>query len=163
VFLEVIRDYYNGTAWANRRIIDCAATLSSDDLRRADGPDNWSIRDSLVHVISAQALWLSRWQGNPIPGLWDPEEFPDVASIRQRWEEVEAETQAFLDSMTEEDLGRESSYVNLKGERRSHRLAKQLIHQANHSTYHRGEIASLLTRYGASPGEVDYIRYLDIA
>lgn len=162
--VDTIREYYAYTRWANGRVLDCAEQLSEEQVHHSDGPANWSIRDLLVHVMSGQERWLSRWQGRqggPEPPLLDPTGFPDIASIRARWAQVDADTEKFLVGLTEDDLSREVSYHNLQGKPLTHRLGQQLMHQANHATYHRGEIAALLTRFGASPGEIDYLRYVE--
>ena len=40
-------------------------------------------------------------------------------------------------------------------------LWRAMLHQANHQTYHRGEVAAVLTHLGASPGELDFNRMFD--
>ena len=36
-----------------------------------------------------------------------------------------------------------------------------MLHQASHATYHRGEVAEVLTYLGYSPGELDFFRMYD--
>ena len=40
-------------------------------------------------------------------------------------------------------------------------LWQQMLHQVNHGTQHRSEVAVILTEYGHSPGWMDFIVYLD--
>ena len=37
-----------------------------------------------------------------------------------------------------------------------------MLHQVNHATQHRSEVAAMLTGFGHSPGWLDLIRYLDL-
>jgi uncharacterized damage-inducible protein DinB len=73
----------------------------------------------------------------------------------------ESETQQFIAALTAADLDRVVSYINFAGETWSYPLWHQLLHQVNHATQHRSEVALLLTRYGASPGWLDYLVYSD--
>jgi uncharacterized damage-inducible protein DinB len=158
--LEGIRDLYAYSTWANARILETAGQLTREQFT-ADGDGSGSIRDTLVHTASAQWLWLERWRGASPPELWDPSEFPDVAALRIRWEEVEAATSEYIASFREPDLGRVVSYVNFQGETWAYPLWQQLLHQVNHATQHRSEAALLLTRLGYSPGWLDLLVYID--
>jgi uncharacterized damage-inducible protein DinB len=37
-----------------------------------------------------------------------------------------------------------------------------MLHQANHATQHRSEVAAMLTQFGQSPGWLDLIFYLSL-
>ncbi len=94
-------------------------------------------------------------------GLWNPADFPDVAALWTRWDEVEAATSQYVSTLHEPDLARVVSYVNFQGETWSYPLRQQLLHQVNHATQHRSEAALLLTRLGHSPGWLDLLVYVD--
>jgi uncharacterized damage-inducible protein DinB len=158
--LEDIRTLYAYSVWANARVLDTAELISPEQFA-ADNEGFGSIRDTLVHTASAQWLWLERWQGNIPIRFWDPTEFPDVASLRARWSEVEEAASSYISALQEADLARVVSYVNFQGETWAYPLWQQLLHQANHATQHRSEAALLLTRLGHSPGWLDLLFYLD--
>jgi len=40
-------------------------------------------------------------------------------------------------------------------------LWQQVVHQVNHATYHRGEVAATLTQLGQSPGDLDLLIFID--
>jgi uncharacterized damage-inducible protein DinB len=158
--LEGIRDLYAYGAWANARILETADKLTPEQFA-ADADRCRSIRDTLVHTASVQWLWLERWHGTSPRELWDRADFPDIAALRARWEEVEEATSAYVAPLREPDLARVVSYVNFQGETWSYPLWQQLLHQVNHATQHRSEAALLLTRLGFSPGWLDLLVYLD--
>jgi uncharacterized damage-inducible protein DinB len=158
--LEGIRDLYAYSAWANARILDTAEQLTPEQFTTSgDGFD--SIRDTLVHTVSAQWLWLERWRENSPPKLWDPAGFADTAELRIRWDEVEVATSQYVATLREPDLALVVSYVNFHGETWAYPLWQQLLHQVNHATQHRSEAALLLTRLGFSPGWLDFLVYVD--
>lgn len=159
--LEAIRTVYDYSAWANTRLLDAAGRLKLHDfIANNDGVG--SIRDLLVHTAWAQAIWLRRCQDAAPIAPWSPAEYPYVATLRERWGEVEAETQGYLGSLADDDLQRAITYVNLQGETWSYPLWQALLHQANHATQHRSEAALLLTRLGHSPGDLDLLVYCDM-
>ncbi len=158
---EYIRTLYAYNAWANRRILDTAAQLTSEQFVAGGGASFPSVRDTLVHIMSAQWIWLSRWKGvSPRAGL-NPADFPDLAAVRARWQEVERDSHIFVGALDEDGLARIIRYTNTKGQPWAYPLWQLLLHQANHATQHRSEIAVMLTQAGHSPGEIDLIRYLD--
>jgi len=158
--LEEIRALYAYSAWANARILDTAEQLDPEQFTtEVDGLG--SIRDTLVHTAFAQWTWLERWRGNSAGQRWDPQEFPDVASLCTRWALVEEATSDHLAILDEPELARVVAYVNFQSETWSYPLWQQLLHQANHATQHRSEIAQLLTRFGRSPGSLDFLVFYD--
>ena len=159
---EAVQTLYRYNTWANLRILDTAAHLSREQIVTACGASFDSVRDTLVHTMSGQWIYLERWQGrSPSAGL-DPRDSPDVASIRARWDGIERETQAFVARLSEPDLGRVIEYTNTKGERWAYPLWQQMIHQVNHATQHRSEAAVMLTQFGFSPGWLDFLYFIDL-
>jgi uncharacterized damage-inducible protein DinB len=158
--LDGIRALYAYSAWANARVLDMAEQLEPRQFT-IDVDSFGSIRDILVHTASAQDAWLGRWCGSSPRQLWDPLQFPDVSSLRTRWAEVEAATAVYISELQEPDLAPVVSYVNFQGETWAYPLWQQLVHQANHGTQHRSEAALLLTRFGNSPGGLDFLVYFD--
>jgi uncharacterized damage-inducible protein DinB len=158
--LDEMRTLYRYNAWANGRVLERAAALSQDQfLRELDGAG--SPRGILVHLVDAQWVWLERCQGRSPAAFWDAAAFPDVATLRHRWEEVERDQQAFLAGLRAADLEREVAYTNMRDERWAYPLWQVLLHQVNHATQHRGEAAVILTRCGQSPGDLDFLIYID--
>ena len=158
--LDAIRTMFAYSAWANARVLDAAERLTPEQyLAAGDGPD--SIRDTLVHTAAAQWLWLERWQGRSPRALWGPAGFPDVATLRARWADVEAATADYIAGLQEFDLERPVSYVNFQGETWTYLLWQQMLDEVNHDTQHRSEAALLLTRFGHSPGWLDLLVFLD--
>ena len=160
--LEFIHTLYDYNAWANRQILDTAARLTPDQLRAGGSASFESIHDTLVHTMSAQWVWLSRWQGNSPTAMLDPADFAGVAAIDAHWDQIEQETQRFIGALDDAALGREVHYTNTKGQPFAYPLWQLMLHQVNHATQHRSEVAAILTQFGHSPGWLDLIRYLDL-
>ena len=153
---------YNYNAWANQRVLDTAAQLSPTQLHTAANASFDSIQATLVHTMSAQWMWLSRWQGRSPRTMFDPADYSDLAAIETRWAQIEQDTQKFVQQLDNQALERVIEYANTKGQAFAYPLWQLLLHQVNHATQHRSEVAMILTQFGQSPGWLDFIRYLDL-
>ena len=158
---DMVRTLYRYSAWATARILGHAARLRPDELAKPSGASFSSVRETLVHIMAAQWIWLARWKGASPTSLLDAREFPDIASIRARWDQIDGETQRFVAGVTDTDLARVVEYKNTRGERWAYPLWQQVVHQVNHATQHRGEVAAALTELGHSPGDLDLLIYID--
>ena len=58
---DAIRTLYGYSAWANARVLDAAAGLSPAQWVAADDGGYGSVRDTLVHIASAEWPYLERW------------------------------------------------------------------------------------------------------
>ena len=82
---ELIRALYRYNAWANGRVLDTAERLTPEQLVAGGGASFGSVRDTLVHTMGAQWLYLERWEGRSPRAMLDPREFPDLASIQRQF------------------------------------------------------------------------------
>jgi len=161
VTVDEIRTLYAYTQWANHRILSACQPLDSSAFTRNLGNSFGSIRDTLVHVLWAEWIWLERWQGRSPKQPAAFTDYPDIQSIEKRWNEIEQGQQAFLERLTAAALDRRIGYENLKGERWGYSLGHMLQHVANHSTYHRGQVVTMLRQLGASASSTDFLLYFD--
>jgi uncharacterized damage-inducible protein DinB len=157
--LATIRELYEYNRWANARALEASAAVSADDFDRGSFA---SLRGTLAHLYGAEWIWLERWRGISPRALPAAGEFSDVGSIRARWKGVERGQREFLELLTPERLCEPLTYRNLKGETWTYPLGRALLHVVNHSTYHRGQVATLLRQLGAEPLSTDLLLYDDL-
>jgi len=162
VIATTVQTLYRYNPWANERLLDTAAPLTPAQLLAAPGTGAASVRDTLVHTMSAHWLWLERWQGRSPRTVIEAAEFDTVTAIRARWADIERDTRAFVAGLDDARLAAAVEYRNTRGERWAYPLWQQMIHQVNHATQHRSEAALMLTGLGHSPGDLDFLYYLDL-
>ena len=158
---DLIRSFYDYNTWANERILTTATHLTDAQFVAAGSASFSSVRDTLAHTMWAQWNWLLRWRGEPNPPRFDPQDYADVAAVRAHLAAIDRETHAFVAGIDEAALDVVCRYVNSRDERMAYPLWQQMLHQVNHGTQHRSEVAVILTEYGHSPGWMDFIVYLD--
>ena len=152
---------YDYNRWARRRILTVASTLGSDDFIRPMGNSFSSMRDTLANILGAEWIWLERWQGRSPRALPEAETFPTGAVAGIEMGGVEHDQMLFIEALTPQRLGEELSYINQKGQRYSYPLSHQLVHVVNHSSYHRGQVITLLRQLGAETASTDFLAYFD--
>lgn len=157
-----IRLLYRYDRWANARVLGAAAPLTEEEFQR-DLPGSFrSVRDTLTHILSAEWIWLMRWKGTSPRALLDPADFPSLPRLEARWTEVEAEQIGFLEDLTDSALDRQIAYVNTKGETWRYPLGQMMQHLVNHSSYHRGQVTTLLRQLKAKPAATDFLLFFDL-
>ncbi len=159
--LGEILELYDYNRWANRRVLTAASRLSPEKFTRDLGSSFPSVRDTLVHILGAEWIWLSRWQGVSPPALPEPQKFPTPAVLATRWRAVEGEQAGFLESLTEAALHEMVAYHNTQGQPFAYPLWRMLRHVVNHSTYHRGQVITLLRQLRAGVVGTDLLLYYD--
>jgi uncharacterized damage-inducible protein DinB len=156
---EEMRTLYDYNAWANRRSMDAASRLPTDKFVQPLGSSFGSVRDTLAHIYVGEWLWLERFHGRSNSTLPDPKQFSHAASLREKWNVLESRLLEFVRGLSQEDLNREMVYKNLKLEDFRNPLWQSLHHLANHGTYHRGQVTTLLRQLGAQPVSTDLILF----
>jgi uncharacterized damage-inducible protein DinB len=148
--------------WANGSILDAAATLAPEKFT-ADTPSSYrSVRNTLTHIMSAEWVYTMRLQGTSPKQMLNPEEFPNIVVLRSRWAEIDQELKTFVDGISEESLEKVIAYTNFHGEVWKYTIAQIFQHIVNHSTYHRGQVTTLLRAHGANPVMTDYLYFFDV-
>lgn len=132
---------YEYDRWANNRVLQTATALSAEQFTRDLGGAFCSVRDTLVHIIGGEWIWLAYWRASSHTSafvadlrtrrdaLFNPDAFPNVAAVQLKWAEVEKEQHL-------------------------------MQHLANHSTYHRGQVGLMMRQLGAEPQATDFHVFL---
>ncbi len=145
--------------WANKRLLQVLSQLTPEQFTEAVAGSHGSIRNTLVHVLSAEWGWLSRCGGSERGPALRPDDYPTMESLVDTWRRVQEYVREFLSRLQDHDLARSVEYVNARGERRSMTLGELMQHGANHGVHHRGQVALLLRLLGYTPGNFDLLFY----
>jgi len=82
-----------------------------------------------------------------------------MASLRERWDELESRLQSFVRGLAQSDLDRVFEYKTLKFGVYRNPLWESMQHLVNHGTYHRGQVTTLLRQLGAQPIATDLMHF----
>ena len=153
---------YSYNRWANARILDAVSGLTEEQFTMDMKSSHGSIRDTLSHILAAEWIWLERWNGVSPKALLNPSAFPTVGALRERWSEVEQGYNEFIERITDASLDAVITYTNTKDEEWSYPLVQMLQHVMNHSSYHRGQVITMLRQLGEKTVTVDLLVFMDV-
>ncbi len=111
-------------------------------------------RDLFCHILNSHAIWVSRILQQPPPvEVWQTHRLSDFKDIQKR------NHQQVMDVIAAKKMTMSVHYKNSHGEVFDNYIQDIILHIANHSTYHRGQIAQLWRNEGIQPPATDYIIY----
>jgi uncharacterized damage-inducible protein DinB len=160
-----IRHLFDYTEWANALVLDAAAKLDDEQLRREVQISHGSIFGTLLHMAGAEWIWLERWHGHSPQGadawaLWKAETCPDLTTLNQRWHELIGRRAEFIATLSQSQLLAELPFTLISGEASVLPLVGQMQHVVNHATLHRGQVVGMIRQMGITPPATDLLFYL---
>ncbi len=154
--LETLYDY---GYWANRRLFSAISRLAPEQFTQSVGGSYESVRNTLVHILSAEWGWLDRCGGPKRGPRLDAAAYPTLESVTDKWSLIEGWMREFLSGLKDVDLARNVEFSIEEGKKHSMPLGELMHHAANHAVHHRGQVALLIRMLGHSPGNIDLVIY----
>jgi uncharacterized damage-inducible protein DinB len=164
--------------WANRRMFSALEKLSDEQFTATMQSSFPSIRDSVLHILAAEWLWLKRWKGSsPRATVADTsnafamgsalsnggvavDKLATLSGLRGFADSIEQERQEFLAALDDNALQARLRYTDMGGKDFSMPLHYLLQHLVNHGTYHRGQVTTLLRQAGAETVAFDLLFFI---
>ena len=163
--IDDVNTLYEYNYWANDQIFRSAQKVTVEQFEAAASFPHGGLRGTLRHLINAEVVWRARFEGAAISRL-DEKLYSTLESLETRRQEEERAMRSYLASLTDEDLvlhyGQSEWPEQVRAVRGEESLLwYYLVHVVNHGTQHRSEAAALLTEYGQSPGDLDFVVFLE--
>ncbi len=134
--------------WANQKIADMLADVDEQVFEKEVISSFPTLKKTLLHISDANILWLTRLRGGLTP-IWPSEQFTGgkkevldllVKSSQDLTDFVALQDQAFFDGKI--------TYHNMKRIEYTNGREEILFHIVNHSTFHRGQIFTMMRQLG---------------
>ena len=154
-----LRALYDYGYWANGKLFELVTQITSEQFNQSVAGSYGSVRNTLVHMLSAEWGWLERCGGAPRGPAFVSADFPTATSLIDRWRQEEAHVREFLSNLNDEDLARIVEFSFGSGPKHAMRLGDLMHHGAVHGIHHRGQVALLLRSLGYVPGNFDILFY----
>jgi uncharacterized damage-inducible protein DinB len=153
-----IEELFGYSYWANRKLFAAIAQLTDAQFTQNVAGSYGSVRNTLVHVMSAEWGWIDRCGGTPRGPKLNPEDYPTAQSLIAQWTKVEGYVRDFLSGLSDADLSRNITHP-FGGPDQSIQMAHVLQHIIVHGSHHRGQVALLLRTLGSPAENFDVIFY----
>ena len=150
---------YDYGYWANGKLFAVVSQLTPEQFTQSVAGSYGSIRNTMVHTLSAEWGWLDRSGGHKRGPMLKAEDFPTLQLVMDKWTEVEGHLRTFMSNLQDGDLARVVEFELPPGKKQQMTVSQMLEHAANHGVHHRGQLALLLRVLGHAPGNFDLLFY----
>jgi uncharacterized damage-inducible protein DinB len=159
VDLETIQQLFDYNAWANQRAVKGCESINNEQFLQQVGGSFGSVRNTLAHTMDVEWLYHERWQGRAPSSFPKAENYSNLSDIKARWKSIDADLNRYINALSADDLTRVIEFRNTKGTILRHPLWETMQHLVNHSTYHRGQVTTLLRQLGGAAQASDMIYF----
>lgn len=154
-------NYLRYNHWANKKICNYLSSVDESQLRGDKSGEYKVIKKIVLHIADGEQTWLARLKGQNIPHMHNLDlggNFPDICNHVM---ENSAGFIHFVEQKIDGFLNDSTEYINLKGKTFTQNNAEIIMHCMNHSTFHRGQIISMLRHVGYTDQSAsDFIMFL---
>lgn len=162
--IEGIKDHFARLTeynyWANEKLSNRILELDEDVIEKQVSSSFPSIKETLLHISDAEQLWLARVKGNPLDE-WPSASFEGGKEILiHHFLTPSISWKRYISELSDGGLTQQFTYKNSKGDEFTNQIAGALTQVTNHSTYHRGQIVSILHQLEETNiPQTDFIKY----
>lgn len=143
---DILLHYVKYNLWANTKITEALKSINSLLLDKEVKSSFPSLRKTTYHIWSAEEVWYKRLHGESPPFLPEPtNNFPEFAKL------FSSRSQSFIELVKNKDenfLTQINAYKDTRGNPHSNMHWQMIMHCMNHSTFHRGQIITILREAG---------------
>lgn len=151
--MEWLTRLFEHDLWANERVLACCRELSKEQLTAPVEGMFGSVAQTWAHLTAVQQAF-GQLMGADVPAGDLPEDATDLHGIDTRLPAINAGFDRFTRSLDEAGLQRQF-HVPWFG--RDLSVGDGLLQVINHTTQHRTDLASAVTRFGVKPPALDFI------
>lgn len=155
--LSELRILHAYNAWANNRLFDSLEAMPVDQCRQDMKASHGSIHNTLVHMVGAEKVWLDIWRQAEREPFLRPENFASLADVRRLWDKIGHDTAQWLGGMSDGKFQETFTMKTAKGDTFTHQYWQTFQHLMNHSTFHRGQVVTMMRQLGWKPPATDLI------
>jgi uncharacterized damage-inducible protein DinB len=142
-------------------MLESMAEIPWKTVTESTGASFDSIRDIFIHSLQAEHFWIRRLSGKSTEGIYGAPftKYADINSIREYADTVEAETNAFLEKLLDQELQNVFEYRLRDGSINRSETEDVLMHVIEEEIHHRGEIMCIYWQHDIQPPYISYTVY----
>lgn len=138
-----LKNLWQYNQWANEKLF---AAIPSEVADVEITSSFNTIRKTVYHMWDAETVWLERLKELPITP-W-PASAQFLGSFTESFSKILEQENQYIEFIGHVDLEQKLSYKNLRGIEFNNTFFEIFSHVANHSTFHRGQVVTMLRQAG---------------
>lgn len=144
--------------WANARMLDACRKLTAEQFAAEPVPGWTSVRFTVWHIAVVTEGWLRALDNEADQSFPAETDLATVDDAQRLLDRAYQRFDALLPTLTAEKL---ATPVLMQRRARKANLPPWVVvrHIVNHTTYHRGQVASKLKRFGIQQAETDLVYF----
>jgi uncharacterized damage-inducible protein DinB len=143
-FIELAK-YSN---WADKFLMDWLVQLNKQQWEQPITSSFNSIKDTVVHMVSAKKIWLDFWTNKPNPVYLSADFTGTKEELIAIWQKASDDLENFVQGFPETNYNQLIAVTYPNGRLAEMEFWKTLPHYVNHATYHRGQAVTMLRQAG---------------
>ena len=149
---DLLSYYCRYNIWANKKMLDFFGKQPEALLSKTIENSFPSIRETALHILSAERSWLARMQGKTENNRKVEDDFDSTKALFVALVKTSSDFADFVQEQEDEFFIQEISYNTWNGASWSMPPKIMIHHCMNHSTYHRGQLITLARQLGMKEG-----------
>ena len=157
---NLIDDLYAYNDWGNQQILSLCDGLTDEQLDAPREMGFGTLRATLFHILTAEIVWLERWQSVPWrPFPTDPQGM-SLTDIQAGLADVAAKRKQLISEHQPNRWSQRIAYQDSAKKDFDHVLLDLLIHVAHHGVHHRAQALNYLKQFERTVvAGIDYCFY----
>ena len=156
-YFSELADY---NIWANNIAIEWLNQINNEQWKQVIISSFSSIEQTAIHIAGAEKIWIDRWTNVQNPVFLTAEFKGTKNELIEIWGKSSADLKSFIENFPEENYNQKLTFKRLSGEEYQMEFAQTFSHIINHSTFHRGQLVTMLRQAGFTKvSSTDLITY----
>lgn len=135
-------------SWADRKVIQWLEEITDEQWGRMHTSSFSSIRETAIHITSAEKIWIDFWNHSPDAVYLSSEFKGSKDDLLATWKRASEGMKRFVTDFPEECFSDHVIFRYPRGGEGKMSYWQSFAHVVNHSTYHRGQLVTLLRQAG---------------
>jgi uncharacterized damage-inducible protein DinB len=150
---------YAFNRWANAKMVEACRQLTPEQYAAEPVPGWSSVRATVYHIAIVTDGWLRSLANDPDDSVPTEAELATVEDAARLLDRAYRRFEELSPTLTPERL---NTLVTLRRRGRTATLPPWAVlrHIVNHTTYHRGQVASKLKRFGVQQPATDFVSWV---
>ncbi|MFW6058642.1 MAG: DinB family protein [Phycisphaeraceae bacterium] len=158
--IDLIRRLHEHRMWCNDLLRQAAAALDDRQLRQPFEMGRGSLWATLVHLYSAEHVWIEALEGHASTALTEADAFETFEALCETWTALDQRWRKYLHALTADQLDQPVRRVSTSsgaGRLWTTPAYDVLLHVCTHAQYTTAQAANMLRHLGVKPPDTQII------